>query len=117
MEILSKCAERSITYIVLIIHFICSTMHNVHTVGYENLEAGQRIQVSGTLRCDPFKTENGKVRERLYIRANQIVLLEDQQNTPAVDCNHIDIVGNVAKKVIEIDHFSIIKLANHYNRG
>lgn len=66
------------------------------------------------LKCDPFKSEDGKVREKVFISADQIILLENPKDTPAIDCNHIDIVGNVADRIIEIDHFSIIKLANHW---
>lgn len=96
-------------------YFTCSQFHKIHTLGFENLKAGQRVQVVGELKTKQFKLEDGKIREKFIIRANQIMLLQNKEDSPAVDYNHIDIVGNVAAKIHDTQNYSMFKIATHLN--
>lgn len=97
------------------IHFTCSQLHKVHTFGFGNLKAGQRIHVIGTLRTEQFKLEDGKNREKFIIRPNQIILLQSKKDTQQIDVNQVDIVGHVAAKVHDTQNYSMFKIATHLN--
>lgn len=79
------------------------------------MKAGQRVQVVGTLKTDQFKLDDGKIREKFIVLANQIILLQSKEDAPAIDFNHIDIVGHVAAKVHDTQNYTMFKMATHLN--
>lgn len=85
------------------------------TLGFENLKAGQRVQVIGSLTTKQFKLDDAKIREKFIIRANRVLMLQGKEDGRSIDFNHINIVGHVAAKVHDAQNYSFFKIATHLN--
>lgn len=90
----------------------------VLTRGFDNLKAGQRVHINGSLATALFKLEDGKTRNQILVRPSRTFVLDDQiksKDTSTHDINQVDIVANVTKPATRMKNDSVVFIvATHF---
>lgn len=94
-----------------------SSNHEVHINTDANLAAGCRVCVKGKLKSIQKKAKDGTVLTIAVIKADQLLLLENEnQLSQSVnnDANKVELLGFIASDVMEKELNSFLLMAIRY---
>lgn len=75
---------------------------------------GQRIQIDGIIRSKQFFLDDGRPRQRLIIKSNNVRLQKTDRNTDHRDVNNVKMIARICSEIRHTLYYSqFILEANH----
>lgn len=94
-----------------------SSIHNVHLRTDANFVAGQKVHVSGVLRSNPLRTNDGKTITSSVVKALQLFVLDNECGSSTAtggDLNYVKLLANIASDVTTKTDHCTFSLATHF---
>lgn len=95
------------------------------------MSAGQRVYISGELRCKAFVNNENHKRQRISIQVNELYATKsagiqahtedddasaniDDTKTKCIDCNNVSMLSHIASDIQHLENFSRFYLASNF---
>lgn len=88
---------------------------NIHTRSSMDIQAGQRLCVSGKLKSESVQLTEGKTIQRTTIKANRLFAMEnDSAASLCGDVNRVELLANVANDIFHSEKYSVFTVATNF---